>query len=141
MLQSNFQASKIAVAFAASACTDITGFGLLGHLSEMLGDSGIGAVLKLSQLPLLSGVSRCMARGIQSTMYEANLWVEKEIHNRETFRSHSSYPVLFDPQTSGGLLFSIDSERSAGCITALKDAGYLQAVIIGKAIKGNIFLE
>lgn len=140
MLQSNRQAADIAGRYQASACTDVTGFGLLGHLSEMLAGSDLGAELRLDQLPLLSGVAQCIAQSVESTMYDANRWFETQIDNSEIFCSHPHYPALFDPQTSGGLLFSISAKYSADCIEELKEAGYTKAVVIGSARPGNILL-
>lgn len=143
MLQSNRQAAEIAGRYNASACTDVTGFGLLGHLGEMLASSGsnLGAQLDLDQMPLLAGVKECIAQGVESTMYDANRWLEAQISNGKSFYSHPCYPALFDPQTSGGLLFSIAAQHSASCVDELKAAGYSHAVVIGRAQPGEIVLR
>jgi selenide,water dikinase len=141
MLCSNAEAAEIAQDYSASACTDITGFGLLGHLSEMLTLSQLGVILNLNSLPMLPGVLECMAMGMESTMYEANKRIESLVENREEFRGRVSYPALFDPQTSGGLLFAVNPQNSDNCVRSLRARGYCQAAVIGKVTEGSILLE
>lgn len=141
MLQSNREAAAIASQYKASACTDVTGFGLLGHLHEMLAGSGLGAELSLESIPLLPGVEQCIERGVASTMYEANRWLENQIDNGEQYRTHPCYPALYDPQTSGGLLFSVSAQQQDACLESLGRAGYTQAAVIGSVRQGHILLR
>ncbi len=130
MLQGNGAAAELAVAYGASACTDITGFGLLGHLLEML--AGVhGARLELSQLPVLSGALEQIRVGIVSTMHAANAHSGGHFVQHSVSVDEARRQLLFDPQTSGGLLIALPPERSEGLCEALHDGGYTEARIIG----------
>ena len=130
MVQSNADAGALALDFKASACTDVTGFGLLGHLLEMLGEQQ-RARLQLSRLPLLAGVTRALAEGIRSSAHELNASAAAALSENGSSRGGIDQ-VLFDPQTSGGLLIGIAAERSAELLSALQQSGYPAAAIIGE---------
>lgn len=112
MMSVNRGASEAAVAAEARALTDVTGFGLAGHLTEMLGDEGLGAKLWLESLPLLPGVRGHMNMGlIPGGAYR----------NRDVYQPRVQWPdglntelelLLYDPQTSGGLLAAIPGNRA-----------------------------
>jgi len=161
MTQSSRAASQVAQRFnnggdsgkaegrAVHACTDVTGFGLVGHLLEMLmanehddeqndgGDGGssldrIGAVLRIKDMPFYRGGLEASANGIYSTLQPSNA------RNRRAVRNHTQaakafpveYPLLFDPQTAGGLLFFVDPDRCDDFVAQLQaDAGVTAAVI------------
>lgn len=126
MLQSNRDAATILRKYGARSCTDITGFGLLGHALEMLTASRCGAVLTLDAIPILDGALQCSAEGVQSTLYNAN----KEAYSYQSNADeHSVLPLLFDPQTAGGLLAGISAEQTEACLRDLTDAGYTAAKI------------
>ncbi|WP_414728309.1 selenide, water dikinase SelD [Zhongshania aliphaticivorans] len=131
MLSSNRSAGKIFHDHGATACTDVTGFGLLGHLVEMLKPSGLSAQLKLGSIPALDGALACLANGISSSLQAQNQRIGAAVKNAEAWRNHPVYPLLFDPQTSGGLLASVPQARAAACVQALREAGYPAACIIG----------
>ena len=128
MLLSNGPAAECLVAHGAGACTDVTGFGLLGHLIEMLRASGVGARLDLESLPALDGALDLLARDIQSSLHPAN---EAFAETLSGPRDRPAYPLLFDPQTAGGLLASLPADRAAACVAALRDRGYQAAAIVG----------
>jgi selenide,water dikinase len=108
MLQSNRAAAAVADEFDITGVTDITGFGLAGHLLEMLHASGRAARLELSHVPLLRGVEELIRdQGIESTLAPANRAVEDEIDVTADLRSSPKYATLFDPQTCGGLLLGV----------------------------------
>jgi selenide,water dikinase len=131
MVVSNQTGAQILRAHGATACTDLTGFGLLGHLVEMTRPSGVDAELQLSALPVLDGAVECVEAGIVSSLQPANVRLRRALRNAEGFVSNPRYPLLFDPQTAGGLLASVPTERAAACIRALKDAGYVHTAAIG----------
>ncbi len=133
MEQSNAAAADILQRHGASACTDITGFGLLGHLREMLAGGGPAVGLELDQLPLLQGAVECASRGYLSSLHPHNEAAGRLIQNRETGCRHARYPLLFDPQTAGGLLASLPPAQAADCLATLHNAGYKDARIIGEA--------
>ena len=127
MLRSNGPAADAAHAAGAVACTDITGFGLAGHLLEMLRASTLDAELSLGALPVLPGAAGLMARGIESTMAPANRTAGAR------FVASSDTGLLYDPQTSGGLLIGIAADKADALLAALRrDAPH--AAIIGRAL-------
>ena len=116
MLASNQGPAGLADEFAISGMTDVTGFGLAGHLLEMLRASELAAELRLSSLPLLHGVATCIGDGIQSSLVPANRAVEEEIRALEADRGRPEYAALFDPQTCGGLLLGVAEDRADALI-------------------------
>ena len=133
MLQSNAAAANIAVAHKASACTDITGFGLAGHLHEML-EPGQAAMLQLSQIKFLPGACESVYAGIYSTMHKANYrTVERSVKNQITGPDRG-YELLFDPQTSGGLLMGVAPDYCAEVCAKLAASGYAQTSVIGELV-------
>jgi selenide,water dikinase len=131
MTQSNGAAARVLRAHGASAATDITGFGLLGHLVEMVKTANVDATLVLPRVPLLEGLRETMAAGIFSSLQPHNIRLRRAIRNLDAAAGHPLYPALFDPQTAGGLLASVPPGRAEACITALRDAGYQSAELVG----------
>ncbi len=113
----------------ATAATDITGFGLLGHLIEMLQASGADAALDLDAIPLLAGAAGLSVDGIESTLKPDN---ERSAAGRHEPAEHIAYPLLFDPQTAGGLLFGVPQDRANACLAELRSAAAPDAAIIGR---------
>lgn len=132
MQLSNKNAAKILEQSGATACTDITGFGLLGHLLEILKHSDVGAELALNTIPLLDGALECSQQGIVSSLYSQNSKAKSILTNLENFSEDQILPILFDPQTSGGLLASVPIDKALRCIEKLHQAGYKAATIIGE---------
>jgi selenide, water dikinase len=131
MLRGNREAAQLALARGASACTDITGFGLLGHLLEMLAGE-LGARLELSQLPVLDGALEHLRAGRVSTMHAANVQSGGSILQHASSVDEARLQMLFDPQTSGGLLIAQPAESAQALCDALRRSGYGQAAIIGE---------
>ena len=131
MTQSNRAAAHILRAHGARAATDVTGFGLLGHLVEMVKAGGVDATLDLPHVPLLDGLRETMAAGIFSSLQPQNVRLRRAIRNLDAAAAHPLYPALFDPQTAGGLLASVPAERAQACVGALRVAGYASAAIVG----------
>ena len=107
------------------AMTDVTGFGLAGHLANMARASGVAAEITLDAVPFLPGAVELSARGIRSTLFEANL--------RHAFDapapSDPRAALLYDPQTAGGLLAAVAPEDAGSTLASLVDAGYAAARI------------
>ena len=137
MLLSNQAAAECFLEFKANACTDITGFGLIGHLSEMVKASNIGVGLNLSKIPILDGAREISAKGIFSSLYPDNLQASQYITNFKDFEFSCDYPLLFDPQTSGGLLASVSDDKADVCLKRLKELGYEEARIVGRVVGGE----
>ncbi|WP_090044226.1 selenide, water dikinase SelD [Limnohabitans sp. 2KL-27] len=132
MVLSNQSGAEILRTHGATACTDLTGFGLLGHLVEMTRPSGVDAELTLSTLPLLDGAVDCVQAGIVSSLQPANVRLRRALRNADEFIHDPRYPLLFDPQTAGGLLASVPAAQAASCVQALQAAGYAHTAIIGR---------
>jgi len=138
MLRSNGDAARIARQFSASACTDVTGFGLAGHLYEMLTASGKNATLSLAALPLLAGTREVLQNmKITSTLHASNRQITRVIARPYATDKHC-YEVLFDPQTSGGLLIAVNENDAVPCVTALRQAGYQDAGIVGEVTQESM---
>lgn len=129
MLNSNARAAGIFSDFECSGCTDVTGFGLLGHLSEMLEGSALQAEISLQQIPLLVGVPELLGDGVTSSMSPANHESAPAHHVENSSKDLSK--ILFDPQTAGGLLAGVSSEHVSACVQALQENGYPAAREIG----------
>jgi selenide, water dikinase len=134
MCRSNRLAARCLFDHGATACTDLTGFGLLGHLVEMTRPSGVDAELDLAALPVLDGAEESSAAGIVSSLQPANVRLRRAIRNQAEVHRHPRYPLVFDPQTAGGLLASVPGDRAAACVDALRALGYAQASAIGRVL-------
>lgn len=146
MTVSNIHASRIAMEHAkhVHACTDVTGFGLVGHLLEMLmanekqkGLESIGAVLNISNIPFLRGGLQASSHGIFSTLQPQNANNRRAVvnHNRAAEAFPVEYPLLFDPQTAGGLLFFVSPD---GCDALLSQLQTLDQTASSTAVIGEI---
>ncbi len=141
MVLSNQRGAQVLQAHGATACTDLTGFGLLGHLVEMTKPSGVDAELVLSALPLLAGAEECVAAGITSSLAPANVRLRRALRNQAEFVNHPRYALLFDPQTAGGLLASVPASQADACLAALREAGYPHTAVIGRIVAQGDALE
>jgi selenide,water dikinase len=134
MLLSNQAAAGVFVEYGATACTDVTGFGLLGHLLEMVQASGVAVELDLAAIPVLEGAQEMVQQGITSSLHPQNLRSSAYLSTLSTVSDRSTYPLLFDPQTAGGLLATIPAEQATACLIALKAQGYTCSRIIGRIL-------
>jgi len=125
LTQSQAEAAAI-LAPEAGAMTDITGFGLAGHLDEMLRACGLGAEIALAALPILPGAEALAAQGIASSLEPAN---RAALIGRISAPDSPRARLLFDPQTAGGLLASVPAGRAEALLARLTEAGYTAAVI------------
>ncbi len=132
MIVSNQKGAQCLQQFNATACTDLTGFGLIGHLIEMTKASQVDATLYMDALPLLDGALDTVAAGILSSLQPQNLRLRRGISDIEKATKHPAFPLLFDPQTAGGLIAGVPAKYVDDCILALKENGYASAAIIGE---------
>lgn len=123
----NRDASRAMLEAGANAATDVTGYGLIGHLLEMCEGAGVGATVSVSAVPVLAGAREWLARGFrpQGTM-----------RNDATFRKRvrwsvpdEEYTLMCDAQTSGGLLIAIGSERAPVLEAKLRESGLFYAKV------------
>ena len=141
MLQSNHEAAGCLFAHGATACTDVTGFGLLGHLVEMIKPSHVDVELDLGAIPFLAGAEETVAAGIFSSLQPENLRLRRAIQDVENASKDVRYPLIFDPQTSGGLLAGVPEERAQACLSELRNLGYTRTAIIGRVLPEGDQLE
>lgn len=135
MLVSNWQASHCLRGHRASACIDVTGFGLAGHLFEMARASACAVEVFIDRLPLYPGVAELARRGIESSLQPQNIRIRHVIGDDDNLASHAAYPLIFDPQTAGGLLASVDPGQAQSCLRQLAELGYQQAQIVGRVVE------
>jgi len=133
MLQSAAAAALCLVAHGATACTDVTGFGLLGHLIEMLRASEMDAALDPAAIPALDGALDLFSRGLASSLHTDNMAVLAALDCGD---EHPIIPLLIDPQTAGGLLAGLPAERAAPCLAELTGLGY-RAALIGRVERAD----
>ena len=135
MLTSNAGAARVLAEHGATACTDVTGFGLLGHLFEMASASRARVALDMARLPLLPGALDLVTRGYMSSLQPSNLRLRRAIANEQAALAHPAYPLLFDPQTAGGLLSAVPAAQADACVQALVAAGYGETAIVGEVLQ------
>jgi selenide,water dikinase len=128
MLRPNGAAARI-LAPRASALTDITGFGLCGHLLEMLRPAGLGAMLDLAAVPLLPDALALARAGHRSSLTAQTLALAPAVAHEDGTDADLANGLLFDPQTSGGLLGAVPAFEAEELVEALHEAGYEAAVI------------
>ncbi len=140
----NNRASELMQKTAVNACTDVTGFGLLGHACEMIEDTDVGLIIDSAAVPHFPEVRELAEMGL----------VPGGAHRNRDFRAHMvefaegvpayMVDVLFDPQTSGGLLISLPAENASGLLREMHKEGVDDAAIIGEVVdepKGRIVVR
>jgi len=115
----------------AHAMTDVTGFGLAGHLTAICAASVVAAEIDLANVPLYAGAEDLARAGHQSSIWEANL-AAAPVNNATGARG----ALLHDPQTAGGLLAAVDAASADGLVTQLRETGH-QAAVIGRIAEGT----
>jgi selenide,water dikinase len=130
MLTSNAAAGKIFADAGVTACTDVTGFGLAGHLLEMLDGSKVSARLFADRVPVYDGFNEVVERGIVSTLHRDNAKASCRVIG-------AAAAWLFDPQTSGGLIAGVKPDAVVATLASLHQAGYDRAVVIGEIVAGG----
>ena len=132
----NREAAAIMARFEVGACTDVTGFGLLGHLAEMVSGSGAGVRVFADRVPVIPEAMEFAAMGlIPAGAYKNREFREAMITFADNV-GRSRQDVLFDPQTSGGLLICVSAGDAPEIIAALKDGGITEAADIGEVLAG-----
>ncbi|MBO9444497.1 selenide, water dikinase SelD [Ruegeria sp. R14_0] len=121
MVQPQGKASEILA--DAHAMTDVTGFGLAGHLLGLADASGCGAILDLEAIPVMDGALELSQQGIRSTIFEDNRSIAPELP------TGGKADLLFDPQTAGGLLAAVPTGQAQTICDRLREAGYPAAII------------
>ncbi len=135
MLQSGSETAVI-LRNRAHAMTDISGFGLAGHLNSMMLASGTAARLSLNEIAYFDGAIELADQGIHSSIYADMVTLSEMMDISDEVRANPRFKLLFDPQTSGGLLAAIPPMRTGATLKSLSDAG-LQAWHIGEVVDAD----
>ena len=131
----NAPSAAAALKFEIHACTDITGFGILGHTLEMARGSGVAIALDYDRLPFYPHAREMYRRGQTTGSNRANRKLAESSWEMSTGRSHEEEELLFDPQTSGGLLLALPAAQADDLLSALKRSGVEAAAEIGRAVE------
>lgn len=128
----NKSASEAMIQHGANACTDVTGFGLLGHLSEMLSSLNLTAEITSSDIPYFEKAFEAAEKGFKPGMSKSNMHSLQSILKFEPSVSEADKWLLVDPQTSGGLMIFIEEEKADALLNDLISGDSPEATIIGK---------
>ena len=134
MARLNRVPAEIMPEYPVHACTDITGFGLLGHLTEMVQGSGYSVRLDAKSIPVLPETEDYAAMGLVPAGAYRNREFYEHLVRFDPSVERISQDIFFDPQTSGGLLISIDASEAESFLAALKKRGVQDAAAIGEVI-------
>ena len=132
MTRLNRPAARAADGFAVSACTDVTGYGLLGHLREMLGGGGLSAEVSAGAVPILAGARRLAAAGVVPDGTRRNLAAARLVLEIAPGVSETDLLLLADAQTSGGLLFALPQPGADALVATLHAGGDAAAAVVGR---------
>jgi selenide,water dikinase len=132
----NAEASRLALEHCAHACTDVTGFGLAGHALNVARASGARMRIEFERIPAFDAFYEAVARGVTTGSTGPNRENAKSALSLEVDLSAAQQELLFDPQTSGGLLVSIPARHAPALLDALTETGH-RAADIGEVLEGR----
>lgn len=136
MAMLNKKAAEIASEFKVNGCTDVTGFGLAGHLLEMAKGSKKTVSLESEKVSLLSGVFEFASMGMVPAGAHKNRKFFEKLTSIDHGIDRALIDLMFDPQTSGGLLITLDKKEAFKCLEKLHDAG-LSAGVVGTVVQDS----
>jgi selenide, water dikinase len=128
----NKQASEVMRSVGVHACTDITGFGLIGHAAEMIEGTAVGMIIQAGSVPVFEEAQELAAQGMVPGGLNRNREYRKSIVDISPGVTEFQAEILFDPQTSGGLLIAVSPEKAAVLLNKLHESGVSEAAIIGE---------
>ena len=137
MTSLNRTAAELMLRHLVHACTDITGFGLVGHLCEMLDESDLGAVLDHRALPVFPEVVGYAEMGLLPAGLHRNREYRAASMEMDPHVPQAVQDLLFDPQTSGGLLIALPADEAATLVEELRRADISHAAVIGELVAGG----
>lgn len=126
--------SRIACDIGLQAATDITGFGLFGHLLEMLEASRVKAIIECDNVPVLSAALELTAQGVESSLLAGNLSLSNRVAASDRLKQSDRYRLLFDPQTCGGLLFGVPESLECEWLRQLQESDFVMPTRIGRVL-------
>ncbi len=144
MVELNKIPAEILMDMGVKTATDVTGFGLMGHLSEIAAQSRVTIEIFVNQVPVFDGVFDYIRRGMISGAIERNKEFASQYVTSSPGISEEQETVLYDPQTSGGLLIAIHPDKAKELVSRLKKKGIGHTAVIGKVVSksdGQIFLK
>ena len=133
----NSKAMEVALNFEIHACTDITGFGILGHSLEMAKGSGLQIDLIFDRLPFYPNALEMYQKGETTGSNKANRRLAQGLWDAAASLTTEAEDLLFDPQTSGGLLLSVPADHCDDLLAGLKEAGIEAATHVGNAVQAQ----
>jgi selenide,water dikinase len=136
MASLNKDAAEIMCNFPVHACTDITGFGLLGHMAEMVVDSGYGIKIQSNELPVIAEAFEYAEMGLIPGGSYRNREFRESIIEFSSSVDPLYRDIMFDPQTSGGLLVCVDGKSADALLDQLRKKGMGRAAVIGEVVSG-----
>ena len=128
---------KLMDKFKLKACTDVTGFGLAGHLNEMIGNSKLEVTLYSDKIPLLQGAIENAKMGIIPAGLYRNRDYLEGLYEFGTNMSQAMKDLIFDPQTSGGLLIAASDKEYNKMLEEIKSMGFTDASVVGEVSNGK----
>ena len=128
----NRDASEAMMEVGVNACTDITGFGLLGHLQAMVEASGVSARINLSQTPLIDGARELVQAGVAPGGTHRNLESIDRVTSWDASITQEDKLLLSDAQTSGGLLIAVAPDKLSRLMSSLSQRGVAEASVVGE---------
>jgi selenide,water dikinase len=128
----NRTAAEVLAGFAVHAATDVTGFGLAGHGLEMAEASGVCMAIDLEAVPVMRDAREMYARGVTTGVNPHNRRLVADAVRFERPLPPETAEIVYDPQTSGGLLAALPADQGPSALAALKDAGVDHAAVIGR---------
>jgi selenide,water dikinase len=133
----NRRAMEVALGFEVHACTDVTGFGILGHTLELAQGADVRIDLIYDQLPFYANALRMYQKGETTGSNKANRKLAQRFWQMAAHKSAAEEDLLFDPQTSGGLLLAVPDAQADDLIVALKKEGVDAATRVGEVVAGE----
>jgi selenide,water dikinase len=132
MRELNRAAAEVMTAFGVTTATDVTGFGLAGHLGEIAAQSGVEVEVHGAAIPVFPGVMDLIREGVVSGAVERNREYASRYVRRAKDAGEELETLLYDPQTSGGLLIAVRAPKAPALLAALRKKGVLAAAAIGR---------
>jgi len=133
----NSYAAEIMLKYNVNACTDVTGFGLAGHILEMIEGNELSVIVNSGNLPILDGAIENASTGfIPGGLYRNKKYVGERCLVADYVRREIA-DLVFDPQTSGGLIISMPRNEAESMVNQMRDAGIISASIIGEVVKNG----
>ncbi len=135
MCMLNAGAADVLSRRGTSACTDVTGFGLAGHLREMIDAGNVGAELWYGEVPLMERVTEMLSLGMATEAQSRNRVFARAVEPAGGERERLELECMYDPQTSGGLLAAVDPDLADSVVEEMRDGPAPRAAVVGTVLE------